>query len=155
ECRRRPGPVLGRGRAGGARAMLDVRQVSVNYGESQVLRAVDLAVKAGQLVCLMGRNGGGKTTLLKSIMGLFPVKAGGVHFRDRDVTTARPEVRARLGIGYVPQGREIFPQLTVLENLRVGLTAHPQGRRDVPEEVFTWFPMLKPLLGRRGGMLSG
>ncbi len=135
--------------------MLEVQQVAVSYGESQVLRGIDLKVPDGQLVCLMGRNGVGKTTLLRSIMGLLPVKEGSVVFDGNDMTTARPEVRARAGIGYVPQGREIFPQLTVLENLRIGLVAHPRGRRDVPEEVFTWFPMLRSLLSRKGGMLSG
>ena len=135
--------------------MLEVREVCVRYGESQVLRDVSLRVEAGQMVCLLGRNGVGKTTLLKSIMGLLPVAAGSVHFAGRDLTRARPDVRARAGIGYVPQGREIFPQLTVRENLLVGLEANPSGRRDVPGHVFELFPALAGMLGRKGGVLSG
>src|SRR6516164_2211182 len=111
--------------------MLQVSNLSVAYGETQILRDVSLEVKAGELVCLMGRNGVGKTTLLKSVMGLL---------------------RPRAGIGYVPQGREIFPQLTVLENLQVGLLANPNKPRAVPERVFEFFPMLKEFLGRKGGV---
>jgi urea transport system ATP-binding protein len=103
----------------------------------------------------MGRNGVGKTTLLKSVMGLLRPRAGGVTFEGRDLTRASPDVRARAGIGYVPQGREIFPQLTVLENLQVGMLANPNKPRAVPERVFEFFPMLKEFLGRKGGVLSG
>src|SRR5205814_9062298 len=120
-----------------------------------ILRDVDLEVKPGELVCLMGRNGVGKTTLLKSIMGLLRPRGGKITFLGRDVTRASPDVRARAGIGYVPQGREIFPQLSVLENLQVGLMANPKGPRTVPERVFEFFPMLKEMLGRKGGVLSG
>ena len=135
--------------------MLQVSNLSVAYGETLILRDVSMEVRAGQVVCLMGRNGVGKTTLLKSVMGLLRPRAGHVTFEGRDLTKASPDVRARAGIGYVPQGREIFPQLTVLENLQVGLLANPNKPRAVPERVFEFFPMLKEFLGRKGGVLSG
>src|SRR5918992_1663151 len=103
--------------------MLTIQGLSVGYGDSQILWDVHLHVPEGQVVCLMGRNGVGKTTLLKSVMGLLPPQAGSIAFDGQDVTRVRPEQRSRRGIGYVPQGREIFPQLTVLENLRLGLLA--------------------------------
>jgi urea transport system ATP-binding protein len=103
----------------------------------------------------MGRNGVGKTTLLKSIMGLLRPRAGRIEFLGRDVTRASPDVRARAGIGYVPQGREIFPQLTVLENLQVGLLANPERPRWLPGDIFEYFPALKTMLDRKGGVLSG
>ncbi len=135
--------------------MLQVSTLSVAYGETQILRDVSLEVRAGELVCLMGRNGVGKTTLLKSIMGLLRPRTGLITFEGRDLTRASPDVRARAGIGYVPQGREVFPQLTVQENLQVGLMANRNGARTVPERVFEFFPMLKEMLGRKGGVLSG
>src|SRR5437016_12800368 len=135
--------------------MLKVEKLNVYYGETLILRDVNLEVRAGQVVCLMGRNGVGKTTLLKSIMGLLRPREGTVSFAGRDVTRARPEVRACAGIGYVPQGREIFPQLTVLENLQVGLMANPDRPRSVPTEIYEYFPALKTMLGRKGGVLSG
>jgi urea transport system ATP-binding protein len=135
--------------------MLRIANLSVAYGESQILRDVDLEVGAGQVVCLMGRNGVGKTTLLKSVMGLLRPRAGSVEFNGRDLTRTSPDVRARAGIGYVPQGREIFPQLTVLENLQVGLLANPARPKKVPDEVLDYFPMLKSMLDRKGGVLSG
>jgi urea transport system ATP-binding protein len=135
--------------------MLQVNNLSVAYGETLILRDVSLEVRPGELVCLMGRNGVGKTTLLKSVMGLLRPRGGHVAFEGRDLTRASPDVRARAGIGYVPQGREIFPQLTVLENLQVGLLANPKGPRMVPERVYEFFPMLKEMLGRKGGVLSG
>ena len=135
--------------------MFDVHQLCVSYGETSVLRSVDLFVPAGKLVCLMGRNGVGKTTLLKSAMGQLRPSKGTVTLNGVDLTHARPEVRARAGIGYVPQGREIFPQLTVQENLQIGLEANPRRLRVVPDVVFTYFPMLKTMLGRKGGVLSG
>src|SRR5579871_6553073 len=106
--------------------MLRIEQLQVSYGETQILRDVDLEVGPGEVVCLMGRNGVGKTTLLKSVMGLLRPDSGRVLFDGRDLTKTPPEVRARAGIGYVPQGREIFPHLTVLENLKVGLLANPE-----------------------------
>jgi urea transport system ATP-binding protein len=139
--------------------MLEVRGLSVAYGESQVLWDVSLDVPAGTVVCLMGRNGVGKTTLLKSIMGLLPARSGRVSFDGCDLGSRRPEERASCGIGYVPQGREIFPNLTVQENLRMGLLgrrrAVASGDGDSVERVFVLFPKLKTLLGRKGGVLSG
>jgi urea transport system ATP-binding protein len=138
--------------------MLEVRGLNVAYGESQVLWDVALDVPAGSVVCLMGRNGVGKTTLLKSIMGLLPVRSGRVAFDGTDLGGRRPEERAACGIGYVPQGREIFPNLTVQENLRVGVLGTRRGRNgggDPLEHVFELFPKLKVLLGRKGGVLSG
>ncbi len=135
--------------------MLHVHTLSVAYGETQVLRGVSLEVRPGELVCLMGRNGVGKTTLLKSVLGLLRPRSGRVEFEGRDLTRASPDVRARAGIGYVPQGREIFPHLTVLENLQVGLLANPDHPRAVPEEVYEHFPALKTMLHRKGGVLSG
>jgi urea transport system ATP-binding protein len=135
--------------------MLTIEKLSVAYGETLILRDVDLTVGPGELVCLMGRNGVGKTTLLRSIMGLLRPRAGRIEFQGQDMTRARPEARARAGLGYVPQGREIFPHLTVLENLQVGLLANPERPRVVPEEVYEYFPALKTMLGRKGGVLSG
>jgi urea transport system ATP-binding protein len=116
---------------------------------------VNVDVAAGSRTCLMGRNGMGKTTLLKCIMGLLPIVSGRIAFEGVDLTREAAEARARLGIGYVPQGREIFPQLTVEENLRVGLGVRRDGPRSVPARVFELFPVLKKMLHRRGGDLSG
>ncbi len=135
--------------------MLRIEKLSVAYGETLILRDVDLEVKAGKVVCLLGRNGVGKTTLLKSIMGLLRPRSGQVLFEGKDMTRLPPDVRARAGIGYVPQGREIFPQLTVLENLQIGMLANPERPRTVPEHVFEFFPMLREMLHRKGGVLSG
>jgi urea transport system ATP-binding protein len=135
--------------------MLTIANLSVAYGETLILRDVNLEVRPGEVTCLMGRNGVGKTTLLKSIMGLLKQRQGRILFQGRDLTHATPDRRARLGIGYVPQGREIFPQLTVLENLQVGLLANPRRTRKVPEAIFSYFPALVDLLGRKGGFLSG
>ena len=139
--------------------MLEVRGVNVAYGESQVLWDVSLDVPAGSVVCLMGRNGVGKTTLLKSIMGLLPTRSGRITFDGADLGGQRPEERAACGIGYVPQGREIFPNLTVHENLRMGMLGRARNGRDGNggglDHVFELFPKLKLLLGRKGGVLSG
>jgi urea transport system ATP-binding protein len=138
--------------------MLEIRGLDVAYGESQVLWDVSLDVPAGTVVCLMGRNGVGKTTLLKAIMGLLPARAGRVAFDGTDLGGRRPEERAACGIGYVPQGREIFPNLTVQENLRMGLLGSRRNgprRGDGLEPVFDLFPKLEALLGRKGGVLSG
>jgi urea transport system ATP-binding protein len=138
--------------------MLEIRGLDVAYGESQVLWDVSLDVPAGTVVCLMGRNGVGKTTLLKSIMGLLPMRAGRVAFDGTDLGGRRPEERVAFGIGYVPQGREIFPNLTVQENLRMGLLGarrNGNGHGDPLEPVFDLFPKLEVLLGRKGGVLSG
>ena len=141
--------------------MLEIQGLSVFYGESQVLWDVSLSVPAGGVVCLMGRNGVGKTTLLKTIMGLLPSRAGRIVFDGRDLVGRRPEERSACGIGYVPQGREIFPNLTVAENLRVGALGGSAGngngkhREADLDEIFSLFPKLKTLLGRKGGVLSG
>jgi urea transport system ATP-binding protein len=135
--------------------MLRVQGLSVSYGDSQILWDVHLHIPAGQVVCLMGRNGVGKTTLLKSVMGLLSAQAGGIIFDGQEITRVRPEQRARRGMGYVPQGREIFPQLTVLENLSLGLLAQKGRRGKVPGTVFQLFPALSGLLNRKGGFLSG
>jgi len=135
--------------------LLKVEKLNVAYGESLILRDVDLSVAAGEAVCLLGRNGVGKTTFLKSIMGLLKPKSGKVIFGDEDFTRQRPDQRAQKGIGYVPQGREIFPQLSVRDNLILGLAAHGEAFDTVPEEVYELFPALKDLLYRKGGDLSG
>jgi len=124
------------------------------YGESHTLWDLDLEVPEGDCLCVMGRNGVGKTTLLRSIMGLLPC-TGSVKLDNEELVGRPAELRSRLGIAYVPQGREIFGQLTVEENLRTGLVTRPGGHRDIPGFVFELFPVLKEMLGRRGGDLSG
>jgi urea transport system ATP-binding protein len=135
--------------------MLTLKHVNQFYGGSHTLWDLDMTVPKGSCTCLMGRNGMGKTTLLKCIMGLLPLATGELAFDGRDLRASRAEARARLGIGYVPQGREIFSQLTVEENLRIGLAARRDGARTVPEHIYELFPVLKRMLGRRGGDLSG
>jgi urea transport system ATP-binding protein len=138
--------------------MLQVSDLNVYYSESHILRNVDLTVPSGQMVCLIGRNGVGKTTLLKTIMGLLKPRSGTITLAGESITHKSPDKRARLGIGYVPQGREIIPRLTVKENLLLGLEARRRGRsgnEDVPEEIFALFPVLKTMLSRMGGDLSG
>ncbi|HFD11842.1 MAG TPA: ABC transporter ATP-binding protein [Crenotrichaceae bacterium] len=136
--------------------MLTISSLNQSYGGSHTLWDVDLDVPAGSCVCLMGRNGVGKTTLLKSIMGLIPVSSGTITLNGQQIRSAKAEKRAELGIGYVPQGREIFPLLTVEENLKTGLRAvSKQGIKKVPDHVYEIFPVLKQMLKRRGGDLSG
>jgi len=135
--------------------MLKVEKLNVYYGESHILRDVDLEVRAGQVVCLMGRNGVGKTTLLKTITGLLPARSGKVLLGEKEVTKVPSFRRARLGVGYAPQGREIFGQLSVYENLLIGLDGCRNGDRSIPEEIFELFPVLKQMLKRKGGDLSG
>ncbi|MBD2091062.1 urea ABC transporter ATP-binding subunit UrtE [Microcoleus sp. FACHB-1515] len=137
--------------------MLQVSGLNVFYGESHILRNVDLTVPQGQMVCLIGRNGVGKTTLLKTIMGLLNPRSGSIVFAGQSVLGRSPDRRARMGIGYVPQGREVIPRLTVKENLLLGLEARTQRTRsqDIPEEIFDLFPVLKSMLWRMGGDLSG
>ena len=135
--------------------MLTVKTLNQFYGGSHTLWDVDLVVPPGARMCLMGRNGMGKTTLLKCIMGLQHVRSGGIEFDGSDLLRGPAEQRARLGIGYVPQGREIFSQLTVEENLRVGLGVRKNGARTIPGRIFELFPVLKKMLNRRGGDLSG
>jgi urea transport system ATP-binding protein len=134
---------------------LAVRALNQSYGSSHTLWDVDLAVPVGSRTCLMGRNGMGKTTLLKCIMGLLPATSGEVTFAGTDLLKLPAHGRARLGIGYVPQGREIFSHLTVEENLRVGVGVRRNGARSIPPLVFELFPALKQMLHRRGGDLSG
>lgn len=138
--------------------MLRINDINVYYGESHILRDVDLSVGKGQMVCLIGRNGVGKTTLLKTIMGLLQPRTGEIYYQDSLINPKPTHKRVRMGIGYVPQGREIIPRLTVAENLLLGFEALPQGRKGkekIPEEIFTLFPVLKTMLSRRGGDLSG
>lgn len=135
--------------------MLKVDGLHAYYGESHILRGLDLEVRPGEIGGIIGRNGMGKTTFLKSIVGLLRPKLGKIEFLERDITASRPEARARLGVAYVPQGREIFPQLSVHENLLLGLEAHPDRPRRYDEGVFELFPVLKEMLGRKGGVLSG
>ena len=135
--------------------MLTLEQLSVSYGEGLVLRDVSLTVPSGGAVCLMGRNGVGKTTLLKSIMGLLRPRGGRITFDGAVLNAVPTDERARRGIGYVPQGREIFPDLSVLENLRIGLIARGQSQAAIPEEIFALFPVLREMLNRKGGNLSG
>jgi len=139
--------------------MLHVNGLNVFYGESHILRDVDISVPKGKMVCLIGRNGVGKTTLLKTIMGLLQPRAGSIHFKGESIIRRSPDQRARLGVGYVPQGREIIPRLTVKENLALGLEALPkedrQSQMERIEEIYDLFPMLKSMLSRMGGDLSG
>jgi urea transport system ATP-binding protein len=135
--------------------MLSVQGLNVSYGDSQVLWDVQLQVPPGQVVCLLGRNGVGKTTFLKSLMGLLKPWAGTITFNGKSITSLTPDRRARLGIGYVPQGRDIFPDLTVLENLRVGQVARGEKNGTIPEDIFQLFPVLQTMLSRKGGVLSG
>ncbi len=142
-------------RSTSAYSMLDIKGLNQFYGGSHILWDIDLDVPAGSCTCLMGRNGMGKTTLLKCIMGLLPVASGQMLYEGRDLRGLAAEERAPLRIGYVPQGREIFSQLTVEENLRVGLAVRRPKTREVPEHLYQMFPVLKQMLRRRGGDLSG
>jgi urea transport system ATP-binding protein len=135
--------------------MLNISGLNQYYGESHILWDLDAQVTAGLCTCLMGRNGVGKTTLLKCVMGLLPVKSGELLFQGMNLATLPAEQRAGLGIGYVPQGREIFPLMSVEENLRIGLGARKDGLKKIPEHIFELFPVLKSMLHRRGGDLSG
>lgn len=135
--------------------MLAIKSLNQFYGGSHILWDVDLAIPPGSRMCLMGRNGVGKTTLLKCIMGLQAVSSGGVSFEGTDLLKCSAEQRAKLGIGYVPQGREIFSRLTVEENLRIGLGVRKNGPRSIPDRIFELFPVLKRMMHRRGGDLSG
>ncbi|AFZ47253.1 urea ABC transporter ATP-binding protein [Cyanobacterium stanieri PCC 7202] len=138
--------------------MLNLSDLNVYYGESHILRGVDLNINSGEMVCLIGRNGVGKTTLLKTIMGLLKSRTGMINFREQKLDKLTTDKRAKLGIGYVPQGREIIPRLTVKDNLLIGLEAIPKkerGKKVIPDEIFELFPVLKTMLHRMGGDLSG
>ena len=139
-------------------ALLEIRGLNTYYGESHILRDVDLTVNAGEMVCLIGRNGVGKTTLLKSLIGLLRARQGTIVFNGAALDRQAPHQRARAGVGYVPQGREIIPQLTVEENLMLGMEALPGGlarHRRIDPFVYELFPILREFLPRKGGDLSG
>ncbi|HIG17905.1 MAG TPA: ATP-binding cassette domain-containing protein, partial [Candidatus Handelsmanbacteria bacterium] len=135
--------------------MLCVEDVDVHYGGSRVLRDISLEIAQGSIAAIMGRNGVGKTTLLKAIMGLVPATKGHVRVAKQEITALTTDRRARAGLGYVPQGREIFPRLTVLENLQIGLQARRDGRTEIPTEIYELFPVLEQMQSRPGGNLSG
>ncbi|MFD2656784.1 urea ABC transporter ATP-binding subunit UrtE [Gracilibacillus thailandensis] len=133
--------------------MLSIKRLEAGYEESMVIREIDMEVKENQVICVMGRNGVGKSTLLKTIIGILHPKKGTIHYQSEDITKARSSSRAQKGIGYVPQGREIFPKLTVYENIQIGLEAGKQKKID--EKIYDYFPILKDFAKRNGGDLSG
>ena len=135
--------------------MLEVKSVDLHYGAAQALRNVSLHAQVGEVTCVLGRNGVGKTSLLDALAGQHSVTRGTITWEGQDITALRPPERARRGISYVPQGREIFPLLTVEENLRTGFAPLKREERTIPDDVFSLFPVLKDMLRRRGGDLSG
>jgi urea transport system ATP-binding protein len=138
--------------------MLHISDLNVYYGESHILRGVDLSINPGEMVCLIGRNGVGKTTLLKTLMGILKPRSGAIDYENQNLLSRTIDRRAKMGIGYVPQGRDVIPRLTVKENLILGLEALPAAKRQkgiIPEEIFELFPVLKTMLSRMGGDLSG
>ncbi len=135
--------------------MLDVNAIDLHYGAAQALRGISLHAEPGKVTCVLGRNGVGKTSLLRAIVGQHPVSKGAISLEGKDITKLSTVERARHGIAIVPQGREIFPLLTVEENLETGFAPLPRDQRDVPDDVFALFPVLNNMLKRRGGDLSG
>jgi urea transport system ATP-binding protein len=135
--------------------MLEAKSINLHYGAAQALRNVTLHAQVGEVTCVLGRNGVGKTSLLDALAGQQPVSCGTIEWEGVDITRLKPYERARRGIAYVPQGREIFPLLTVEENLKTGFAPLPRTERDIPDDVFSLFPVLKDMLHRRGGDLSG
>ena len=135
--------------------MLEAKTIDLHYGAAQALRSVSLIAEPGKVTCVLGRNGVGKTSLLDALAGQQPVSRGSISFDGQDITTLKPSERARRGIAYVPQGREIFPLLTVEENLKTGFGPLKRDQRNIPDDVFSLFPVLGSMLGRRGGDLSG
>jgi urea transport system ATP-binding protein len=135
--------------------VLGVQNIDLFYGAAQALRGVDLSADIGKVTCVLGRNGVGKTSLMEAIIGNEPISQGEIRWEDQDITRLPPYERARLGIAYIPQGREIFPLLSVRENLETAFAGLRRRDRNVPDEVFELFPVLQDMLGRRGGDLSG
>jgi urea transport system ATP-binding protein len=135
--------------------MLSVEAIDLYYGASHTLRRVSLTAKKGEVTCILGRNGVGKTSLLRAIFGVQPIRSGRIRWEDRVLNELPPHQRARAGLALVPQGREIFSRLTVLENLETGFAPLPRSERTIPDEIFALFPVLKEMLNRRGGDLSG
>jgi urea transport system ATP-binding protein len=135
--------------------MLDVETIDLHYGAAQALRAVSLQAEPGKVTCVLGRNGVGKTSLLRALVGQHPVSRGTIRWEGADITRLKPDERARRGIAYVPQGREIFPLLTVEENLETGFAPLKRDERRIPDDVYALFPVLREMLRRRGGDLSG
>ncbi|HEY0235092.1 MAG TPA: urea ABC transporter ATP-binding subunit UrtE [Afipia sp.] len=135
--------------------MLDVKDITLYYGAAQALRGVSLVAEPGKVTCVLGRNGVGKTSLLRAMAGQQSIASGSITFDGTDISTLRPYERARKGLSLVPQGREIFPLLTVEENLKTGYAPLKRGERNIPDDVFSLFPVLQSMLGRRGGDLSG
>jgi urea transport system ATP-binding protein len=135
--------------------MLTVDNISLHYGAAQALRGVTVTAEPGKVTCVLGRNGVGKTSLLRAMVGQQAISSGSITFDGSDISTLKPYERARRGISFVPQGREIFPLLTVEENLKTGYAPLKRADRNIPDDVFTLFPVLKSMLGRRGGDLSG
>ena len=135
--------------------MLSAENIELYYGASHILRDVSVVAEPGSITCVMGRNGVGKTSLMRALMGLQPIRSGKIMWEGADISGLKPHERARRGLALVPQGREIFPRLTVHENLQTGLAPLPRAKRSIPDEIFSLFPVLKEMLGRRGGDLSG
>src|SRR5712672_3456389 len=135
--------------------MLEAKTIDLHYGAAQALRSVSLIAEPGKVTCVLGRNGVGKTSLLDALAGQQPISRGTISFDGQDITSLKPSDRARRGIAYVPQGREIFPLLTVEENLKTGFAPLKREERTIPDDVFSLFPVLNDMLNRRGGDLSG
>src|SRR3954464_2892684 len=135
--------------------MLEVDAINLHYGAAQALRGISMTAEPGKVTCVLGRNGVGKTSLLDALMGQHPVSGGSIRWEGSDLTTLSPADRARRGIAYVPQGREVFPLLTVEENLETGFAPLKRDERSIPDDVFSLFPVLNSMLRRRGGDLSG
>src|SRR6478752_7378473 len=135
--------------------MLEVKDINLYYGAAQALRGVSISAEPGKVMCVLGRNGVGKTSLLRAMVGQYPIASGSITFDGTEISSLKPYERARRGIGFVPQGREIFPLLTVEENLKTGFGPLKRENRNIPDDVFSLFPVLQSMLGRRGGDLSG